>query len=206
MWDEIQIEDEWVGIPEKRPNPVVAALKDILVLIEVCAIAYAIGIAPGYVLFEESTNILNPLLGSIKNEFGMKESTYQLAVAIFLNNTRSTLLILLSGTLLFIPLLTLMFNGFLTGFVLRMVLEQGRSITFFILGILPHGIFELPAVFISAAIGLRIGLSYLFPRGKRVVEVSQSIRNAGIIYLLVVLPLLLLAAFIEAYISTALIL
>lgn len=205
MWDEIEIEEKWLT-PPKRPNPVAKALKESLFLIEVCMLAYAIGIVPGYVFFEQSTNILNPTLENIKNEFGVKESAFQLAVAIFSNNMRSSLLILLSGTLLFIPLLTLMFNGFLMGFVLRLILEQGRTISFFILGFLPHGIFELPAVFISAAIGIRIGLAYLFPRSNRAVEVSQSIRNAGFIYLSVVLPLLLLAAFIEAYISTALIL
>ncbi|OYT41165.1 MAG: hypothetical protein B6U86_02955 [Candidatus Altiarchaeales archaeon ex4484_43] len=205
LWDEIEIDEEWVGRPKKRPNPLVVALKESLILIEVCLMAFAIGVVSGYILFEESTNVVMPLIEKIENEFSLRESNFQLAIEIFFNNLRTTIIMLLGGTFLFIPLLILMVNGFLVGFVLRLFLEEGHDIFEFIRGILLHSIFELPAVFISAAIGIRIGLAYLSPKSNRAVAVSERIKEAGAIYIAIVIPLLLLAAFAEVYISMALI-
>jgi len=204
LWDEIEIDEEWVGLPKKKPNPLVSALKESLILIEVCLIAFSIGVVSGYILFEESTNVVMPLIEKIEKEFSLRESNFQLAIEIFLNNLRTTIIMLLGGTFLFIPLLILMVNGFLVGFVLRLFLEEGHSIFEFIQSLFLHSIFELPAVFISAAIGIRIGLAYILPKGNRVVEVSERIKEAGAIYVAIVIPLLLLAAFAEAYISMAL--
>jgi len=204
LWDEIEIDEEWVGRPKKRPNPLVVALKESLILIEVCLMAFAIGVVSGYILFEESTNVVMPLIEKIENEFSLRESNFQLAIEIFFNNLRTTIIMLLGGTFLFIPLLILMVNGFLVGFVLRLFLEEGHSIFEFIQSLFLHSIFELPAVFISAAIGIRIGLAYILPKGNRVVAVSERIKEAGAIYIAIVIPLLLLAAFAEAYISMAL--
>lgn len=145
-----------------------------------------------------------PLIEKIEKEFSLRESNFQLAIEIFLNNLRTTIIMLLGGTFLFIPLLILMVNGFLVGFVLRLFLEEGHSIFEFIQSLFLHSIFELPAVFISAAIGIRIGLAYILPKGNRVVAVSERIKEAGAIYVAIVIPLLLLAAFAEAYISMAL--
>jgi len=205
LWDEIEIDEECAGLPKKKPNPLVRALKGSLILVEICLMAFAIGVVPGYILLEESTDVVMPLIEKIKKEVSLEESNFQLAIKIFFNNLRATIIMLLSGTLLFISLLILMINGFLVGFVLRVFLEEGYTIFEFIQPLFFHSIFELPAVFISAAIGIRIGLAYLLPKGNRVMVVSQSIKEAGAIYIAIVIPLLLLAAFTEAYISTTLV-
>lgn len=205
LWDEIEIDEKWLGLPKKKPNPLVKALKENLILIEICLMAFVIGIVSGYILFEESTDVVTPIIEKIENEFSLEGSNFQLAIKIFFNNLRATIIMLLSGTLLFVPLVILMVNGFLVGFVLRVFLGKGHSIFEFIQPIFFHSIFELPAVFISAAIGIRIGLAYLLPKGNRVMVVSQSIKEAGAIYVAIVIPLLLLAAFTEAYISITLV-
>ncbi len=204
LWNEIEIDEEWVGLPKKKPNPLVKALKENLVLIELCMMAFAIGSVSGFFLSEESSDIVMPIIKQIGEEFSLEEPKFQLATKIFFNNLRASLILLFSGTLLFIPYLVLMVNGFLVGFIFKTFLEKGYSIFDFILVTFPHSIFELPAIFISSAIGIRIGLTYLLPKGNRAVAVSQRIKEAGAIYITIVIPLLLLAAFIETYISTTL--
>ena len=62
------------------------------------------------------------------------------------------------------PLFSLVGNGALIGAVSFILAEQNISfLPFFIYGILPHGIFELPAFIFSAALGLKIGYHVLFP-------------------------------------------
>jgi stage II sporulation protein M len=208
LWDEIEIE-RWVKPPEglkgkRKANPLVTALNGNRVLIEFCLIAFIIGTVAGFFLSEQSSDVMVPVIESLGSEFSLDGSRFQLATQIFLHNLRATLLLLISGTLIFIPLLSLILNGFLVGFVLKSFLVRGYSIPEFIQSLFFHSIFELPAVFISSAIGIRIGLAYLLSRGNRTIAVSQRIKEAGAIYITVVIPLLLLAAFIEVYISTRL--
>ena len=67
--------------------------------------------------------------------------------------------------LLGIPsLFGLFFNGALLGSLLvTLGLENQPVFVFIALGILPHGVFELPAFFISAAFGLKLGFHLIFP-------------------------------------------
>ncbi len=84
---------------------------------------------------------------------------------VLLNNTVATFSIILFAVILGLPpLFSLFGNGSLMGVVAVLMAEQGMSFpAFFVLGILPHGILELPAFFISAALGLKIGYHVVFP-------------------------------------------
>ena len=72
---------------------------------------------------------------------------------------------------------------------------------FFVCGVAPHGIIELPALVLAAAFALRVGASMVRPSpegwlaGMRLSLADYS-RGA-----LVFVPLFTLAAFIEAYIT-----
>ncbi len=85
-------------------------------------------------------------------------------LGIFFNNAFASILALLSGLGAgLIPLLFMLSNGMVIGIVLEMIIQGRRreGITLFLVGILPHGIFELPAVLISTAIGLKLGYSVI---------------------------------------------
>lgn len=80
---------------------------------------------------------------------------------IFLNNLKATVLIMLSGA--FLPFLPLMVgvlpNGFIIG-LLAGLYEYERVLpksTFF-LSLLPHGLFEIPAILLAATIGIIWGV------------------------------------------------
>jgi stage II sporulation protein M len=71
------------------------------------------------------------------------------------------------------------------------------------MSLLPHGIFEIPAILIASGYGLWLGVKFYrrLRYGEPFLEAFWfSLRK----YFTVVLPLLLIAAFIEAYITTIL--
>ncbi|HSL93500.1 MAG TPA: stage II sporulation protein M [Bacillota bacterium] len=54
------------------------------------------------------------------------------------------------------PLLGIALNGLIVGMVLAISLMEGQLLVFFV-GILPHGVFEIPALILAAAAGLYLG-------------------------------------------------
>ena len=86
-----------------------------------------------------------------------------------------------------------------------MVLEE-ESLGFLLAGLLPHGVFELPAFFIAEAAALSFGsmvVLSLFKREKRSMLVPLFRKNLK--YLVVSLILLVPAAIVETYITPLLI-
>lgn len=81
------------------------------------------------------------------------------ALLVFVNNLFSILIMLLFGALAGIsPLVTLFLNGFLLGAVAVAYKAEGGSILIMIVaGILPHGLFELTALFLCGAFALKLG-------------------------------------------------
>ena len=81
------------------------------------------------------------------------------ALFVFVNNFFSMLIILIFGALAGIsPLLALFLNGFLLGTVAAAYKAEGIPVlTMIITGILPHGLFELPALFLCGALALKLG-------------------------------------------------
>jgi stage II sporulation protein M len=127
----------------------------------------------------------------------------QLAAAIFLNNSIKTLAAILLGLAIgVVPALFLIINGVVLG-VVFFLSSYSRGLWPSLLSILPHGILELTAVFLGTAIGLLLGNIVL----KRMLRKSDAkIRPALIrglrFYAIVIVPMLLVAAMIEAFITT----
>ena len=69
--------------------------------------------------------------------------------------------------------------------------------------ILPHGIFELPAAIICTAMALRLGASIISPPQGMTVGQGwlRALADLVKIFVLVVLPLLIVAAFVEVHIT-----
>jgi len=113
---------------------------------------------------------------------------------IFLNNLQSSFFSMVFGGILgLLPVFSSIFNGYLLGFVAKITL-QGEGI-FSLWKILPHGIFELPAIFISFGVGIKFG-TFIFQKNK-----SKSFQdyfwNSLRVFFFVIFPLLVIAAIIE---------
>ncbi len=127
---------------------------------------------------------------------------------IFANNSVKSFLIIPLGILIAIPpLIFIFFNGFLIGvlgYSLSEMYEKG--LTFLFVGTFPHGVIELTAVFWSSAIGLRVGWAAINKlRSVHKSSVKLEIITGMRTFAVKILPLLLLAAFIEAFITPSII-
>jgi stage II sporulation protein M len=123
-------------------------------------------------------------------------------VVIFVTNV-STLLtsFIFSPILCLWPILVLTLNGWLIAFV-SVILVQEKSLGFVLAGLLPHGIFELPALILGEAAALSFGtmaILALFKKEKRKLLLPNLKQNS--IYLLIALALFLLAAIIETFVT-----
>ena len=118
----------------------------------------------------------------------------QLFIFIFKNNLTSIFLGMVFGVVLGIyPLIITIFNGYFGGFVAqRAAASSGYPV---LLKLLPHGIFELPAIIIAMAVGARFGM-FIFAKKKKK-EFLYCLENLLRIFLFIILPLLVIAAIIE---------
>jgi len=111
---------------------------------------------------------------------------------IFSNNIYVSFLSLFLGVLFGIfPIITSFSNGFIIGYVIQKAVAIDGIIT--IWKLFPHGIFELPAVIISMGIGLRLGSTLIF----KIKKLRSECLKALFVFLLIITPLLIIAAVIE---------
>ncbi len=108
-----------------------------------------------------------------------------------------------------LPVLMLMIPVGLIGFFAGQMAWMGFSpLTFVAVFVLPHGLFELPAAIVATAFALRTGASITAPReGLTVGEgLIAAIADFFKVFLFLVVPLLLIAAFVEANLTPQLVL
>jgi len=131
--------------------------------------------------------------------------------AIFFNNLRVIILAALVSVFSFgalVLFLTLVNLG-LVSFIVAEIMAIGLNPWLFLAAfILPHGIFEIPAIIIGMTFALRLGAALMSPPAG--LDVGQSLlltlANFVKILVFVVVPLLLLAAFIEANLTPQIVL
>ena len=125
---------------------------------------------------------------------------FQVFIKIFLNNYISTMLSLLLGLLFGVgPVIFLIINGYTIG---NLISFASTKVSIYKIGlaIIPHGIFEVPAVLIASSYGLWWGLkNYRKFRYKDsfLEDFSLPIKR----YIQIVIPLLFIGAFVEAYVT-----
>lgn len=130
---------------------------------------------------------------------------------LFLNNTRVVAVIFLAGLFSFSVLGVLLYMvniGLIGGLFALLQLLGLQPLPIFLAGVLPHGIFELPALIIGSAVVLYMGVAIVTPQtGKSMGEVIlELLADWAKIFLGLVVPLLAVAAIIEAYVTPVLLL
>ncbi len=128
--------------------------------------------------------------------------TVSTVILIFIKNVLALLLsFVLSPIFGLVPILALTVNGWLIAVVSTAVIRE-ESLGYVLAGLLPHGIFELPALILAQAAALSFGTAAvlaLFRKEKANLLLPNLRRNLR--YLLVAFALLLPAAIIETYIT-----
>jgi len=124
------------------------------------------------------------------------------AILIFIKNVSALVIsFALSPILCLAPILALTINGWLIAWVSTAVIQE-KSLGFVLVGLLPHGIFELPALILAQAAALSFGtmaILALVKRKRRNLLLPTLKQNLK--YLLIALALLLPAAIIETYLT-----
>lgn len=156
------------------------------------ALIFIFGIIFGFVFFQQFgflDEILKELVGKIEG-LGL----WGIIGFIFQNNAMSAFLGLFLGLFFGVfPVMTAVSNGVIIGYVLRNVwIDSGISEMW---RILPHGIFELPAILISLGLGIKLGM-FIFS-GHRKKEFVLRMKKSFLVFMLIVVPLLVVAALIE---------
>jgi stage II sporulation protein M len=151
------------------------------------------------------------LVKALMEKLPVLEGGLQLFIAIFLNNFLVATLVMIAGLIpfLFIPIWAVMANAVAMGIVSAYVTLKGLDLfKLMIAGILPHGIFEIPAFLYACSLGVLLSVKVF-----KLITNSQSSEDSFMLilkkvlktWLIVIIPLLLIAAVIETFITPHLI-
>lgn len=122
-------------------------------------------------------------------------SFIQLFIFILENNLMTAFVGLLFGVFFgLFPLLLAFLNGYIIGFVANFSVASAGI--FSLWKLLPHGIFELPALIISLGLGLKLGM-FIFAKNKKK-RFLYDLKNSLRVFVFVIIPLLIIAGIIEA--------
>jgi stage II sporulation protein M len=123
-----------------------------------------------------------------------------LFIKLFLNNLQACLLLFLGGaTFGVLSLFILSTNGVIIGSIVELAREE-KGIAFVATAIIPHGIFEIPSFILSGALGLLLAKS-LLDEWNGTGDAAEEAAHHGIKFVMYVIPLVLIAAFVEAFIT-----
>jgi len=131
---------------------------------------------------------------------GLSSDPFQNFVRIFTHNAGVALLVLISGLFFGLgPWIMVFFNGFVAGVVSGFLASHGLPAGKILLGLVPHGLVEIPAFLLSGTAGI------LWYRCIRDAEdpaegFKEGMKKALKLYAVTV-GMLLVAALIEAYVT-----
>ena len=149
--------------------------------------------------------LVGQVLGVLDSLEVIQEDGSLSATLLFASNLNACIFMMLYGLVPFIrlPALTLGLNAMMLGALASWYSAQGFSLLVYLAFLFPHGIFELPAMALSLAVGLYVckqvtrrfrGDAEALPLGGCCLLISRTV-------LLAVTPLLVVAAFLEAYVT-----
>ncbi len=171
----------------------------ILVTLVIFVVSLAVGVAITVIEPSIGQNFLLLFKDTVVDEIGGAPAPL-LFVSLFLNNLQACLLLFLGGaTFGVVSLFILSTNGLIIGSIVELVREQQGPV-FVLVAILPHGIFEIPSFVLSGALGILLAKS-LYDEWNGSGDAATEAAHYGVKFLMYVLPLVILAAFVEAFIT-----
>ncbi len=176
----------------------------LFVIITLFLLATAAGYASAYF----NPGIIDELMGQFEETYGWiaEESPIMIMWFIFANNTLNSFVAMLLGTLFGIwPVIFILVNGFFIGVVVFSSVQE-YGILVVLSALLPHGIIELPMIFISASIGLRLGVlafQKIFNTNENEIRFKYELFSAIKFFVTVIVPVLFIAAIIETFITSS---
>jgi stage II sporulation protein M len=168
---------------------------------------FLLATAAGYVSAYLDPSIIDELMGQFEESYGWiaEETPTMIMLFIFANNTINSFIAMLLGTFFGIwPVIFILINGFFIGVVVFSSVQE-YGILVVLSALLPHGIIELPMIFISASMGLRLGIfafQKIFKIEEKEIRFKYELFSAIRFFVIVIVPLLFIAAIIETFITS----
>ena len=171
------------------------------------AVLAVLGFAAGMLFPDAAQQLLDRFAAQLE-QLGLSSNVpqSQMMATLFFNNVTASLLAMLYGLIPFVPLsaLALGTNALLLGAFAALYQHHGIGLGVYFIGILPHGIFELPALILSCALGLlicRTGTERILKKSDT--PFFRRVLDCIRVFLTFSVPLLLVAALIETYVTPA---
>lgn len=145
------------------------------------------------------------VMDTISGIGAIKEDGTLSALGIFSNNLQACAFTMVYGLIPFLqlPALALGINAMLLGVLAAWYVSEGLSLLAYLAALLPHGILELPALILAFSMGLYVcgHLTRRCRRDKSALHVWDCLVLISRMLLLVLIPLLAVAAVTEAYVT-----
>ena len=170
------------------------------------SLVFISGVLTGYFFVYDFPEETKEIIKELEELFasGEKMTDFQIFLFILENNVTKLFAVLLLGIFAgIIPLFASFANGMILG-IFGCIISENLSWSFFFVGILPHGIIEIPVLILSTAVGMRIGKVALWRLFGGEIRIRKELAKAIKFYIIVLVPLLIIAAAIEAFITTIL--
>jgi stage II sporulation protein M len=194
--------------PKKRrfvyASNLIDYLKDIKVFLMIATCLFVGFFIVGYATPYFAAPVSDAVVGSLETSYEpyADMNPLQIWISIASGNVLRALLAGFGGILLVPTLVFITVNGLGMGMMIQsFVVQLGLFVT--LVGILPHGILEIPLLIISTAIGFRLSWSVILRVAKSVPFLPEFKRTVRM-YVLYVIPAFLLAATIETFITSVL--
>ncbi|HBI02869.1 MAG TPA: hypothetical protein DDY49_02425 [Paenibacillaceae bacterium] len=177
-----------------------------------------LGVIVGFIFknqFQEYVQAVFKRMSGVVNQVDNITNPFSLLLLILKNNILAVISMIAIGLLSFgiYAIISLILNGVIIGFLMSMYAGAGvNPWGIFTVGLLPHGIFEFPAIILACAIGIRLGVlaiqwlsGLLFgqKREKTKRNVQLFLKDFPFLFGTVIV-LLIIAAAVESYITPGL--
>jgi len=165
---------------------------------------FGVGLVFGLATPTSSASLISEDIAALEELVEFLASLPPALTAIFIFTKNASALVIsfvLSPIFCLTPILALTINGWLLGFI-SVLVSQEKSVGFVLAGLLPHGVFELPALIMGEAAALSFGavvILALFKKRRRSLLLPSLKQNLK--YLVIALTLLVPAAIIETYVT-----
>ena len=132
------------------------------------------------------------------------DNPFDMCIKLFINNFEACILLFLGGASFgILTIFIISLNGIVIGAIME-IIHKNHSWTFIAAALLPHGIFEIPAFIIAGALGILLAQA-LTSEWYGGADTSAEAQKLARIFLLYVLPLVVIAACVEAFITPVII-
>ncbi len=173
-----------------------------------------IGVAFGYFAYESNPSVARDVMGDVYVDKTLEniekgdplaiyksENAFDMFTMIALNNLKVAVLLFVLGSLISIgSILVILINAVMIGVFAALLIDHGEGKQFF-LTVFQHGTLEILSMIIEGACGLAIGLAIFNPGKYSKKDSLKLMAKSASIVIIGTFPIIVLAAFIESYLT-----